>query len=88
MWAGEVDSEMNEARNEFIRTTFKLAKSNPAEWADFIAAFNVYTIVELEMATRTTTGDMAISLGMSRRMVSLRNDFHGIEGLMEKIGGG
>jgi hypothetical protein len=74
-------------RDEFIRATYKLAKSNPAAWAEFLVAFDAYTTIQLEKATATTTEDMAISLGMSRRMVGLRDDFRNIEGLMEKIGG-
>jgi hypothetical protein len=78
---------MAEVRDNYIRATFSLAKSNPAAWADFLVAFDTYTRAELEKATGTTTEDMAISLGMSRRMVGLRNDFRDIERLMEKIGG-
>lgn len=79
---------MSDARDAFIRATFVLAKSSPAAWAEFIVAFHGYTVVELERATSTTTTEMAISLGMSRRMVGLRDDFRDIEGLMEKISGG
>lgn len=78
----------NDARDAFIRATFVLAKSSPAAWAEFLAAFSAYATVELERATATTTQDMAISLGMSRRMVGLRDDFRDIETLMEKISGG
>ena len=75
-------------REEFIRAVFALAKNNPSMWADFLVAFNAYTGSELERATGTTTSEMAISLGMSRRMVELRNDFRDIEKLMEMISGG
>ena len=77
---------MSEARNEFIRATFQLSKSNPKEWIEFYDAFNAYTISELDRGTMTTTDDMAISLGMGRRMVQLRNDFREIELLAKKIG--
>ena len=77
---------MSEARNEFIRATFQLSKSNPKEWIEFYDAFNAYAVSELDRATMTSTDDMAISLGMSRRMVQLRNDFREIEFLAKKIG--
>jgi hypothetical protein len=76
---------MNEARNEFIRATFTLSKSDPSAWANFHLAFDAYAVSELERATATSTDDMAISLGMSRRMIDLRNDFRDIQQLMERI---
>lgn len=72
-------------REEFIRITYILSRSSPMAWADFIAAFDRYTTSELEKATSTTTADMAISLGMSRRMNELRNDFRDIEILARKL---
>jgi hypothetical protein len=73
------------AREGFIRATFALAKSQPAVWAEFYQMFNAYTVSELERATGTTTADMAVSLGMSRRMVDLRNDFRDIEEIFAKV---
>ena len=75
----------NETRENFIRATFAMAKANPAIWAEFYLAFDSYTVSELERATGTTTTDMAISLGMSRRMVELRNDFRDIEEKFTKL---
>ena len=73
------------ARDDFIRATYILAKSNPQAWASFIEAFKAYTWEELEKGLTSPTNDAYISLGMGRRMRNLRDDFVGIEGLMDKI---
>lgn len=72
-------------RDMFIKATFALAKRSPAEWAEFLAAFVVYTDQELEQGVGSTSEIMAVSVGMNRRMVNLRNDFRNIESLMEKV---
>jgi hypothetical protein len=74
-------------RDMFIKATFALAKRNPSEWAEFNIAFNAYTVDEMEHAAGTSTESLAVSTGMSRRMVSLRNDFRDIEMLMNRVSG-
>jgi hypothetical protein len=69
----------------FIRSAYALAKRCPSEWAEFNIAFNTYTVQELEQAAGTSTEALAVSIGMSRRMVNLRNDFRDIEMLMAKL---
>jgi uncharacterized membrane protein YadS len=78
---------VNEARNEFIRATFTLSKSDPAAWENFLVAFNALTVEELELSTGSAVDatTIAVVMGMNRRMVTLRNDFRTIQALMEKI---
>ena len=75
------------AREEFIKATFRLAKAAPHDWAEFYSRFDAYTLAELEQGISTSSAEMAISLGMGRRMVNLRNDFRDIERLADKING-
>jgi hypothetical protein len=77
---------VSDARNEFIRATFALSKSNPKEWIEFCDAFSVYTQYELERALGIPLNEAQMALGMSRRMNELRNDFRGIEALAKKVG--
>jgi hypothetical protein len=71
-------------REDYIRALYRLAKAAPAQWLEFVMRFDAYVVTELERGTRTSTIDMAISLGMNRRMVELRNDFREIEQLADK----
>ena len=76
---------MSDVRNEYIRATFALSKSDPAAWENFLVAFASYTQYELERALSTPLGEAQVALGMGRRMIDLRNDFRDIHGLMAKI---
>ena len=76
---------MNEVRDEYIKATYKLAKAAPGQWLEFVARFDAYTAAELERGIGTSNTDMAVSLGMGRRMVDLRNDFRDVERNAEKI---
>jgi hypothetical protein len=76
---------MNDARNEFIRATFMLSKSDPSAWEHFYVAFSNYAANELERGIGGTTADMQVNTGMSRRMIDLRNDFRDIQTLMERV---
>lgn len=76
---------MSEARDEYIKATYRLAKSAPGEWLEFVARFDAYTLAELERGIGTSNADMAVSLGMGRRMVDLRNDFRDVDKLAEKL---
>ena len=75
---------MAEIREQYIKSTYLLAKSNPAAWAEFLVAFSQFTAYEMERALKTPTSEALITLGMMRRMVELRDDFMGIEKLAEK----
>lgn len=75
----------NEVRDEYIRATYRLAKAAPAQWLEFVARFDAYTMAELERGIGTSNADMAVSLGMGRRMVDLRNDFRDVDRLAEKV---
>ena len=77
--------KMSEAREEFIKATYQLAKAAPSQWLEFVARFHAYTQEELEKGIGTSNQDMAISLGMGRRMVDLRNDFRDVEKLADKL---
>lgn len=73
----------SDVRDAYIRATFTLSKSDPQAWANFIEAFKAYTTEEMEKGL--SGGDPLISVGMGRRMKMLRDDFIGIQGLMDKI---
>jgi hypothetical protein len=75
----------SEARDDFIRATFTLSKTDPLAWGNFIEAFKAYTADELERGLSAPSSEAAGSLGQGRRMKSLRDDFIGIQGLMDKI---
>ena len=72
-------------REEFLRAAFILAKSSPMAWHSFVAALDNYTRGELERALGATTADTMIAVGMSRRLVDLRNDFRDIEAVGQKL---
>ena len=76
---------MNDVRNEYIKATYQLAKAAPGPWLEFVQRFDAYTAAELERGIGTTNADMAVSLGMGRRMVDLRNDFRDVERNAERI---
>ena len=75
----------NEVRDEYIRATFDLSKVDPAKWATFVEAFKAYTVTELERITTSTVDNAPIAIGFGRKMKELRDDFIGIEVLMDKI---
>lgn len=72
-------------RDEYLIATYMLAKSAPSQWLEFVARFDAYAAMELEKGIGTSNADMAISLGMGRRIVDLRNDFRDIERLVDKL---
>jgi len=74
-----------DVRNEYIRATFDLSKVDPAKWATFVEAFRAYTVAELERITTSTVENAPIAVGFGRKMKELRDDFIGIEALMDKI---
>jgi hypothetical protein len=74
-----------DVRNEYIRATFDLSKVDPAKWATFVEAFKAYTVAELERITTSTVENAPIAVGFGRKMKELRDDFTGIEALMDKI---
>jgi hypothetical protein len=74
-----------DVRNEYIRATFDLSKVDPAKWATFVEAFKAYTVAELERITTSTVENAPIAVGFGRKMKELRDDFIGIEALMDKI---
>lgn len=76
---------MSDARNEYIRATFMLSKSDPAAWEHFLVAFDIYAMSELQRSLSTPLNEAVMALGMNRRMIDLRNDFRDIHGLMAKI---
>lgn len=76
---------MADVRNEYIRATFDLSKVDPAKWATFVETFKAYTIAELERITTSTVENAPIAVGFGRKMKELRDDFIGIEALMDKI---
>ena len=76
---------MSDVRDEYIRALFDLSKSDSAKWATFVEAFKVYTIDELERTTTSNVDNAPIAIGFGRKMKELRDDFIGIEALMNKI---
>jgi hypothetical protein len=72
-------------REEFIRATYALSKRDPQAWVEFRDAFTAYTAHELERAAGTPLSEAVVTLGMARQLVSLRNDFIGIEELATKL---
>ena len=76
---------MADVRNEYIRATFDLSKVDPAKWATFVEAFKACTVAELERITTSTVENAPIAVGFGRKMKELRDDFIGIEALMDKI---
>jgi hypothetical protein len=75
----------NEVRDEYIRALFDLSKVDPAKWATFVEAFKAYTVTELERITTSTVENAPIAVGFGRKMKELRDDFIGIQALMDKI---
>lgn len=78
-------NEAREARDEYIKAMYRLAKSAPGPWLEFVARFDAYTQAELEQGIGTSNADMAVSLGMGRRMVNLRNDFRDVDKIADKV---
>ena len=76
---------MDNEREEYIRTLYELSKTDPAKWATFVEAVKAYTAAELERITTSTVEAAAIAIGYGRKMKELRDDFIGIEALMDKI---
>jgi hypothetical protein len=77
---------MSDARNEFVRATFTLSKSDLRAWENFVVAYTNYTQYELERALGVPLSEAQMALGMCRRMIELRNDFRDIQTTMQKIG--
>lgn len=74
-------------RDDYIRATFELSKSDPARWATFVEAFKAYTMYELERITTSAPEHALIAIGFGRRMKELRDDFIDIEKSAAKIRG-
>lgn len=69
----------------FIRATHAMAKRDPNGWAEFLAAFDIYTNDLLAKSTSTSVEQLGLSMGQMRKMVELRKDFTEIETLMASI---
>ena len=76
---------MSDARNEYIRATFALSKSDPAAWENFLVAYSNYAQYELERSLSTPLQEAVMAVGMNRCMLQLKNDFRDIQELMAKI---
>ena len=76
---------MTEVRNEYIRATFDLSKADPAKWATFLEAFKAYTASEMEKLTASLPENAAMAVGYGRKMKEQRDEFVGIQALMDKI---
>jgi hypothetical protein len=74
-----------EVRDEYIRALFDLSKSDPAKWATFLEAFKAYSAHELERSLSTQASDIAVSFGINRCLIHLRDDFIQVEALMNKL---
>lgn len=72
-------------REEFLKATFVLAKSSPMAWHNFVAALDNYTRVEIERGLGATTEETMVAVGMSRRLVEIRNQFRDIEEVGHKL---
>lgn len=67
------------ARTTYLRAALAVAKNSPAAWQDFLEAMKLYTASELERATTASSSEAQAVLGMSRRLLELRDDFINIE---------
>ena len=76
---------MSGQRDEYIRTLFTLSKSDPAAWDNFKVAFADYTAYELERALKIPALESQMALGMSRRIIDIRDDIYNIQMLRAKI---
>lgn len=76
---------MNKDREEFLKATFVLAKSSPMAWHSFVAALDNYTKSEIERGLGATTEETMVAVGMSRRLVEMRNDFRDINETGHKL---
>ena len=76
---------MSDVRNEYIRATFTLSKSDPAAWENFLVAFDTYAMSELQRSLSAPLDEAVMAVGMNRCMLQLKNDFRDIHGLMAKI---
>lgn len=72
-------------RESFLRATFMLAKSSPMAWHNFIAELDTYVKAEVERGVGAAPGEMMIAVGMSRRLIELRNDFRDIDAIGKKL---
>lgn len=72
-------------REEFLKAAFVLAKSSPMAWYNFIAALDAYTKSELERGLGATTDETMVAVGMSRRLLEIRNQFRDIEEVGHKL---
>ena len=75
----------SEVRDEYIRALYDLSKVDPAKWATFLEAFKAYTMAELEKGLSVPIELAGVFVGSARKMKELRDDFVGIQVLMDKI---
>lgn len=76
---------MAEVRDDYIRATFALSKSDPDAWATFVEAFKAYVLYEYERGLSASSSETQITVGMGRRIRDLRDDFVHIEALAAKL---
>lgn len=76
---------VNGARTNYLRSLFTLSKSDPRAWEDFVQAFYIYVESELEQATKAPSPEAMVALGMSRRLLDIRNDIRDLTTLVQKI---
>jgi hypothetical protein len=72
-------------RDDFVRATWLLSKSNPQAWDAFVQAFRSLYWSELERNLTAPTDQAAMAQGMGRRMCELKDDFDTIDDLMKKL---
>jgi len=63
----------------YLRSAYLVAKNSPAAWIDFVEALKMYVASELERATTAPNSEAQVVLGMSRRLLEIRDDFINIE---------
>lgn len=76
---------MSEARDNYLLAVYKLSKYTGPEWFEFVEAFKLYVAAEIERGLSSPTDGIPIAWGMSRALVTLRDDFINIENTAAKL---
>lgn len=76
---------MSEVRDQYLVAAYKLSKKGGPEWFEFVEAFKLYVSSELERGLSSPTDSILVSFGMSRSLLTLRDDLINIEKLADKL---
>lgn len=75
----------NKELNALIETGFRLSKSAPSAWAEFMTAYRAYVTEQVEDCTKAPSGEALTAHGRGQAYLSLRGILADLETTYKKL---